>query len=142
MYRIDKTEYGTRVTFGGRLTADEVRRFSVEIVRIREERKGPRSVVMDLRSLLPPEPDVIELLNGTFQGSKETGLKRAAVIVNSPVVKGQAVQIAFVAQLADDTRYIDASKNPDWEARSVDWALNGIEPDMVERFPKMNVPGA
>ncbi len=140
MYRIEKTAYGTRVTFGGRLTADEAKQFAVELAGLREQLKGPRAVIVDIRSLLPPEPRVIELLNQAFAESKETGLQRAAVIVSSPVVKGQAIQIAFVAQVANDTRYFDSSKTSDWEALSLDWALNGVDPDAVDRLPKMNVP--
>ena len=129
MYKIEKTSYGTCVTFSGIVTEEEMRRFKAESELIPAGTSGPRAAMADIRDLLPPDQIVRDLLIEALRGAWTTGLLRVAVIGKSPVIKRQTIQLVFQAGGVDTMRYFDASKLPDWEKHALDWLIHGVEPE-------------
>ena len=139
MYQIQKTEYGSRVILGGTFSFEEATQFEHELAELRSMNDGPRGVLVDIRTLVPPEPRVVDIITRALGQSFESGLNRAAIVVNSPVVRGQAIQVAFRAGAAHSSRCLDASKMPDWEEQSLNWVIYGVEPDVPAITTKIRV---
>lgn len=127
MYEIKRTEYGIRVTMGGVYAENEIEKYVVEKERILSEIDGPYSLIVDLRTAIPPKFEDISLLKNSQKRLKDSKLHRMAIIVGSPVIMGQAKQIGFLAGVESATKYIDASKHDDWEERALEWISEGVE---------------
>ncbi|MCK7514850.1 MAG: hypothetical protein MZV70_69840 [Desulfobacterales bacterium] len=52
---------------------------------------------------------------------KQAGLKRSAVILNSATTTLQFKRIAKESGIDSWERYFDASNEPDWEKKAMDW---------------------
>ncbi len=130
MYKVEKTVYGSRITLGGTLTLEEAQQFSAEVAELRASAPGPRGSIVDIRTLVPPESKVVEIITQALGQAEASGVTRVAILVNSPVVKGQAIQVAFLAEAVELIRYFDVSKIENWEELSLDWIVNGVEPDI------------
>ena len=128
MYKIEQKEYGLHVTMGGVYEASEIERYIAEKEGLLSNHEKPYSMVVDLRTAIPPEhKDVIRLKESQEKMRKEK-LQRMAIIIASPVLMAQAKQVAFMSGIEENTRFINAAQTPDWEARAIAWAANGLEP--------------
>jgi hypothetical protein len=113
----------------------EAREFAQELqVQLARQTK-PFGTVIDIRSLVPPEPEVAAILTDCESITKQAGLKRRAMVVRSPVIKAQARQVAHQSLTADQERYIDAARVEDWERVAIDWVEKGIEPPVQVLVP-------
>lgn len=130
MYKVEKTVYGSRITLGGTLTLEEAQQFSAEVAELRASALGPRGSIVDIRTLVPPESKVVDIITQALGQAVASGVTRVAILVNSPVVKGQAIQVAFLAEAVELIRYFDISKIENWEELSLDWIVNGVDPDV------------
>jgi hypothetical protein len=128
MYGIAATSYGFYVTFEGTLSESEMAQFAAELDSLRPGVQRGYSAVIDVRRLIPPEANVLDLLHKALVRGKENGVGRVAIVGSSPVIKNQAVQLAFLSDLESIVRYFNASKMTDWEKICFDWVINGIEP--------------
>ena len=128
MYNIEKTNYGFHITFSGKMSEAEAVEFKEEVESILPSLEHPWSSIVDLRTWVPAEPTVLELLRQVEQLSKSHGLQRRAIIAYSPVIKGQASQLSLVSETNDSERFIDASKLENWEEQAIGWAANAVEP--------------
>jgi hypothetical protein len=129
MYKIERKHYGLHVTMGGLYSPDEISIYVKEKERLIAEIDGHFSLLIDLRSAIPPDHADETLLQESQAKLKSWGLQRMAIIVKSPIVGTQARQIAISAAVKEQTRIINASKVPDWEEVALDWILYGKEPD-------------
>lgn len=129
MYKIEKTPYGIHVVLGGNLDLAEVRKMFIERNRAIRAFKGRCSVLIDIRSLVPPTPDILEILQVGDSRPPCGTWGRRAMIGLSPVIKSRALQFLFQAGTDDCTRYIDASKIDNWEEIALAWIVDGIEPE-------------
>ena len=131
MYIIEKTYFGFHITFEGQMSEAEAAQFKAEVENIVPSLKQPFSTIIDLRTWIPAEPRVLTLLQQAEQLSKNHGLQRRAIIVHSPVIKGQAVQLSFTSETNELERCINASNVEDWEKQAIAWAVHGVEPTPV-----------
>lgn len=141
MYKVEKTVYGSRITLGGTLTLAEAQQFSAEVAELRASGLGPRGSIVDIRTLVPPESKVVEIITEALGQAEASGVTRVAILVNSPVVKGQAIQVAFLAAAVELVRYFDVSKIENWEELSLDWIINGVEPDIPMTTSRIRISG-
>jgi hypothetical protein len=139
MYQVQKTVFGSRITMAGTFSEEEAHQFSAELAQLRAATPGPRCCILDIRTLVPPESKVVDLITEALGLASDSGLRRAAIIVNSPVIKGQAIQVAFRAKAVDACRYFDASKIENWEELSLDWVVNGVEPDVPATTSRVRI---
>jgi len=122
------------MTFSGLFSLEEAQRCAAELDVLRPTFVTPRSAILDLRDIIPPEPPALEIIRQIVCKGRASGLQRISVIIKSPVVKSQALQLAFLADSADAVRCINASKLENWEKLSLDWAVSGIEPEYDASF--------
>ena len=108
---------------------EEAEEMKLELIGILSAKSGPFALVIDLRGLVPFEPEVSEVIVEAHAACMRMSCERTAIIVESPVLRGQVTRICFSAFPGKSDRLICASKVPDWEERAVAWAANGIEPD-------------
>ena len=130
MYKIEKTAYGLRVTMGGVYSANEIRTYIEEKEKLISEITGPFSMLVDLRSAIPPDRHDQKLLEESQIRMKRQNLLRMAIITRSPVVHMRGNQIAIDAGIDDRTRIINATAISEWETLALEWIVDGIEPEL------------
>lgn len=121
MYEINKTDYGLHVTMGGVYEENEIQEYVVEKEKLLSEIDGPYSIIIDLRTAIPPKFEDAQLLKESQEKMRDNNLHRMAIIVSSPVIMNQAKQIGFLAAVQSNTKYINASKTEDWEKEALLW---------------------
>jgi hypothetical protein len=128
MFKIERTDYGFHITLSGLSDQTEAGAYHEELARLIAEGPSPNGAIIDLREMVPPEPEALEIFNQSFRLTKKIGLKRLAAIVKSPAVKNQVLQLAFLAETDEFVRVFNVSKTEDWETFSYEWAAHGTEP--------------
>lgn len=129
MYNIEVTNYGMKHTFYGVLDARELKQWYEDSKQILTSLGKQFNMVLDMREAKPLGHQAEEIF---YEGTKligKHGLKRGAVIMENPEVTRQMRQIARYAEVQHKERYIDAVTTRDWEKRSEDWVIDGIDPD-------------
>jgi hypothetical protein len=130
VFKIERKDYGVRLTFSGMILTDEMALWLVEsqkAVLTLPERFG---VFVDMRTLRP----LVEASQRTMHAGqrlyKENGLERSVVILDNDVVTMQFKRIAKETGIDKWERYIDASQTPDWEAKGLEWVIHGVDPNL------------
>jgi hypothetical protein len=139
MYQMNRTFYGSRITLSGVVSLEEANQFAADVAEIRAVMPGKRGVILDIRSLVPPVPEVLEVIVRALREDSSHAPHRAAVIINSPVIRGQAIQIGFSVDVINAARYFDATKTENWEELSIEWVVNGVEPDIPIMTSKIQI---
>jgi hypothetical protein len=132
MRKIDKTDYGFRITTTGQLTLPEAEEFKFKLLETLSSHQSSFSLIVDIRGLIPLEPRVVEVIKEIMRTCAQMSIIRAAIIVSSPVIKAQQQQMSFDTLTANIDRTIDASKFHDWEERALAWVKHGVEPVPLE----------
>ncbi len=127
MYSINDTDYGFRITASGEFASHEVEQIQMELFDRIEKRGTPFSLVVDIRRHIPLNESVLREMESLHRETAKKGLVRAAIIIDSPIIKGQAVQIGHSSHTISKDRFIDAAKYCDWEERAIAWARDGVE---------------
>ena len=128
MYMISRTDYGYSIVISGAADESEARAFIADLVAARTSGYDPQGAIIDLQEMIPADPAVLDIYNQAFQMARQNGLKRLAVVIKSPVVKNQTLQLAFLTETDEIVRVFNASKTEDWEKFSYEWAAHGVEP--------------
>jgi hypothetical protein len=131
MYKIERTDYGFRLTFGGALSERELTAWLEESRRRLESVDGPFFVFVDMRTLIPLAPEAQKPMNEGQRLYRAKGMLRSVVILSSPVVASQFRRIGGQTGIGKYERYIDASSVPDWEDVGLNWLLHAVDPDLV-----------
>ncbi len=129
MYTIERKHYGLHITMGGLYAPGEMETYVREKEKAIAAIDGPFSLLVDLRSAIPPDERDEKLLEECQARLTRWGLVRMAFVVSSPVIRIQARQLVINATVKDQTRLIDASKSPNWEELALNWILYGTEPE-------------
>ncbi|HEX2896972.1 MAG TPA: hypothetical protein VHP63_02860 [candidate division Zixibacteria bacterium] len=125
---VKKTPYGFRITLTGTLNVEEAEDHKFDILRQVTLEKNPFSLLVDLRSLTPIQPKVIQIIKQIVHTLSLMSIVRSAVIVQSSKPGGETIQATAVALTKNYDRVIDAAKYPDWEKRALAWIEHEIEP--------------
>ncbi len=132
MYKIRIASYGLNITISGRVDLAEVKRYSAELEVLFTRSSQPMGVLVDVRDLIPPTPEVLQVFQEVEEFVKRCGLTRMALVIASPVIEGQAKRIGLKSKLHDSTLYVDAIANPNWEAEALSWIKQGIHNAVTE----------
>ncbi len=129
MYKIEKKDYGYRLTFGGFIKEDEMKKWLEESKVILPN--GPKSfgVFVDMRTLKPLPPESQKHMNEGQKFYKKSGMVRSVVILASAITKMQFKRIAQETGIYEWERYIDEASTSNWEKVGLDWIKDGIDPD-------------
>jgi len=57
------------------------------------------------------------------------GMGRSVVVFKSDVLQMQMTRIAKKSGIFHSERYIDVTKDTDWQKTALDWIISGIEPE-------------
>jgi hypothetical protein len=136
MYKIESTEYGFRLVFGGLMTADEMASWLRDLDRAVGDPDEPFTVFVDMRTLVPLRADAQVLMIEGQQLCRERGMARSVVILANPATTQQFRRIAGESGILSQERYIDASSEPDWERVGLDWLLREIDPEKQQSVVK------
>jgi len=130
MYKIERTDIGFKLTFGGKVTKADMQPWFEESKMALNMCRKPFGVIVDMRSLelLPPEVQA-EIVKGQML-YRDSGLQRSAVILNDPILTIQFMRLAKKSGIYKYERFIDASSDPLWKQRAEAWVRSGIDPDV------------
>lgn len=129
MYSIKKTDYGFELALAGILTVDEMEMFKSSLNKEMAQVYTAFRVIVDVREMITPTHDIIEMLGKCDILLREAGAERFAIIAYSPVVKSQAKEVAFLAGGDEIEKVIDARVVQDWRKVAMNWLLNGVVPE-------------
>lgn len=110
------------------ITPEEIHQYEAEVNRQWSPADGPRASILDIRDLIIPHGNEVAMFVDFFHRSREGGLQRVAVIIQSPVLKARAIQLAFEVGGTEIVRFFDASKTPNWLEQATDWVVHNIDP--------------
>jgi hypothetical protein len=129
MYKIEKKDYGVKLTFGGFIQQDEMAQWVAESEKFLLSAPSKFGVFVDMRELKPLSKDAqIEMEKGQI-AYKSKGMERSVVILDNPITTMQFKRIAKETGIHEWERYIDTSVNPGWEKAGIDWIVHAINPE-------------
>jgi hypothetical protein len=85
--------------------------------------------LVDLRGQKPYGEETNKIIQAAMTYVRERGMQRSAVILASAITKMQIMRLAKEAGMCAYERYFDASSEPAWERKALDWIERGIDPD-------------
>lgn len=129
MYKIDKTDYGFKLTFADTITADEMRKWVEDSKTALSSAENSFHIFVDMRTLKPLSPDAQLFMQEGQKLYKQKGMVRSVVILANSLLKMQFKRIAQETGIYDWERYIDESSTPNWEQIGTDWLKAGKDPD-------------
>lgn len=127
MYKIERKDYGIKLTFDGFIAPEEMREYKAEFIQVLDLLPPKFGILSDMRMLKPLPTESQEILSANPELTVDRVL-RSATVLNSALVKLQTRRLANQWKLSDSKRYIDASTHADWEKQAVDWIVHGVEP--------------
>ncbi|RKG79886.1 hypothetical protein [Corallococcus terminator] len=128
-----RTEYGFRMNGSGYITPAEAKAW-FEDLRMKVAVKKGRAfgLLVDIRGQKANPPETQEIIKTAMGWLKQNGMARSTVVLDSTVARLMMVRMAKQSGVYEWERYIDASKDPDWEHKAIDWIVNGAEPSKEE----------
>ena len=129
MYRIERARFGIKLTFGGVVNAAELETWIEESLPHLETYENGFCVFVDMRTLSPLDRPGREVMRRAQQLYREHGMARSVVILNNPVTAQQFKQIAVESGIYEWERYLDASRETEWEQVGMDWLIKEVDPD-------------
>jgi hypothetical protein len=129
MYKIEKTDYGIRITFDGFIKQDEMAKWVTESTQFIRSMPSKFGVLVDMRGLKPLSHEAEMEMQKGQKLYKEKGMMRSVVILANKVTTMQFKRIAQETGIYQWERYLDASKATNWEEVGNKWLTNADDPD-------------
>ena len=128
MYKIDKTDLGFNLTFGGDMTKDEIEKWYMESEQALIGQRSPFGVIIDMRTLAPLPVEAQEIMVRGQSMYRSRGMERSCVILDDAITTIQFMRLARKSGIFKFERYINASEHRDWLARARNWVRHAIAP--------------
>lgn len=128
MYKIEKTDLGFYLTFGGDMTKDEMEKWYEDSEQVLTGQQAPFGVIIDMRTLAPLR---VEAQGAMVRGQsmyRSRGMQRSCVILDDAITTIQFMRLARKSGIFKHERYIDASAHRDWLAEARNWVRHAIAP--------------
>ncbi|HEX2957077.1 MAG TPA: hypothetical protein VHO70_09590 [Chitinispirillaceae bacterium] len=129
MYKIEKTDYGAKLTFDGFIRQEEMAKWVTESIQFIHSMPSKFGVLVDMRGLKPLSHDAEMEMQKGQKLYKDKGMERSAVILANSVTTMQFKRIAQETGIYQWERYIDSSKVTSWEEVSKNWITKAVDPD-------------
>ncbi len=129
MYKIEKKNYGLKLTFGGNMELEEIQAWSQEIIGFLDKMPRVFGMLIDMRQLEPLSKDcqmIIEKMQKLFAKR----VYRSATIVDNEATNRQFKKMGKRTGVNQTKIYIDSSKVNDWETAGRLWIKKGMEPNI------------
>ena len=131
------TEYGFRVHAPGYLSPADSRAWSddlkAQVLKLQGRSFG---LLVDSRSQKANPPETQATIKEAMVWLRGHGMERSVVVLDSTVALIQILRLAKAAGVYAYERYLDALKDPDWEAKAMGWILRGEDPDLPPPAPR------
>jgi hypothetical protein len=126
MHRLEETSYGYRIEMGESMDGAALAALLKDIEST-IPRRGDFALLIDM-SRTPAFPtDAQEGMKRCIAALMERGMGRQAVILGSTIAILQAKRLSKDTGIIDLCRYYDATTDPDWESRALDWLVRGVD---------------
>lgn len=129
MYRIEKTDFGLKLTFADFITSEEMEKWLHEAQSALHSTKKPFGVLVDMRTLKPLKSDAQVHMETGQKLFREKGMERSAVILNDLITTMQFQRLARQTGIYQWERYLNSQTTPDWETHALKWVKDGVDPD-------------
>jgi len=130
MYKIERTGYGFKLTFGDTIETTEMTRWVAESEKALQNVSGEFGVFVDMRTLKPLTDSTQAEMEKGQKLYKGKGMTRSVVVVESAIVAMQFKRLARQSGIYNWERYIASSDDPGWEAKGLAWIRNAVDPDL------------
>lgn len=130
MYKIEKKDFGFKLTFGGFIEKEEMEQWAQESKKALLGKMGEFGVFVDMRTLKPLPADSQEVMVNGQKLYRQAGMVRSVVILDNTITTMQFKRLAKESGIYEWERYIDASTTPKWELVGQDWIVKGTDPDL------------
>ena len=128
MYKIEKTDLGFYLTFGGDMTKGELEKWYEDSEQVLRGQQAPFGVIIDMRTLAPLP---VEAQGAMVRGQsmyRSRGMQRSCVILDDAITTIQFMRLARKSGIFKYERYIDASAHRDWLAEARNWVRHAVAP--------------
>jgi len=129
MFKIDRENYGYKLTFSGTIKADEMEQWVEESKKELASQAGKFGVFVDMRNLKPLDESAQKKMEAGQKLYKQKGMERSVVVLDSALLTMQFKRIAKETGIYDWERYINAAVTPNWEEVGINWITKGVDPD-------------
>ncbi|HTY37790.1 MAG TPA: hypothetical protein VMH23_11805 [Bacteroidota bacterium] len=129
MYKIEKKPFGFKLIFADTIEIDEMKRWADESKKSLAGQSGKFGVLVDMRTLRPLKPEVQAVMVEGQKEFKAKGMQRSAVALANSIIALQFRRLAQDSGIYQWERYIDGSKEGNWEKVAEAWIVNGTDPD-------------
>lgn len=129
MYKIEKTGYGFKLTFGDYIQASEMKKWLEESKTQLASAPSKFQILVDMRTLTPLPEDAQTVMQEGQKLYKMKGMERSCVILDNPTTTLQFKRIAKQTGIYAFERYVDSSKSADWMTKAMNWLTKEIDPD-------------
>lgn len=127
------TDYGFRVHAPGYITPAEARAWFEDLkARVQALEGKPFGLMVDSRTQKANPPDTQELIKESMVWLRSHGMVRSVVVLDSTVALIQILRLAKATGVYAYERYMDALKDPEWEAKAVGWIKDAVDPDLPQ----------
>ena len=130
MYKIEKADFGVKLTFGGFIRAEEMQQWLDESIQFLEDIEAPYGVFVDMRTLKPLPADSQKPMFEGQQFYKQKGMNRSVVILANAITTLQFRRIARQTGIAEWERYINANQQPNFEELGLRWLVDADDSDI------------
>jgi hypothetical protein len=128
VYKIDKTDLGFYLTFGGDMTKAEIEKWYSESEQVLTGQHAPFGVIIDMRTLALLSVEAQGVMVRGQSMYRRRGMERSCVILDDAITRIQFMRLARKSGIFKYERYIDASAHQDWLAEAHNWVRYAITP--------------
>jgi hypothetical protein len=130
MYKIEKQNYGYKLTFSGQIQKAEMKTWVQEAKNVLSGQQVKEfGVFVDMRELKPLDPDTSAAMVEGQVAFKEKGMVRSVVILSNPIIAMQFRRLGKESGIYQWERYLDSQSTKDFEKVGEDWITKGVDPD-------------
>jgi hypothetical protein len=129
MYMIEKKPFGFKLVFSDTIQVDEMKKWVDDSKKALAGHSGKFGVLVDMRDLKPLKPEVQAVMVDGQKEYKAKGMERSAVALANSVIALQFRRLAQESGIYQWERYIDGSKEQNWEKVAEAWIMYAKDPD-------------
>ena len=126
MYKIEPFSYGIRIALSGGIEDVEAENLCSALEAHAGARHQPFGLMLDCTNLIPFTPAVLTTFAESLTACVRLGCIATVTVVDSPVIRGQVVQIGHLAGFSGKGLIIDAAKALDWEEMAASWLSDTV----------------
>jgi hypothetical protein len=126
VYKIEKSDLGFLLTFGGNITKAELGKWYEESEQALTRQRAPFGVIIDMRTLAPLPADAQDVMIRGQSMYRSHGMQRSCVILEDAITTIQFMRLAKRSGIFKYERYIDASAHKNWLQDARKWVEHGL----------------